>query len=131
MASDWLPGVQRRVSLVDWNSATLDFGSAGTWSTGSLDIRGVSYVGIIPPGSWSASNLSFIVSAVGGTLATNWQRLLDINGTELTYALGTTPNYALALADALRPWPYFRLTSGSNASYTVQNAARTFTVLFG
>jgi len=131
MASDWLPGVQRRVSLVDWNTATLAFGSGGTWTTGSLDIRGVSRVGIIPPGSWSTSNLSFLVSAVGGTDAANWSRLLDINGTEMTFALGTTPNYALNLWGSLRPWAYFRLSSGSNASYTAQNAARSFTVLFG
>lgn len=89
----------------------------GQTTSGAIDARGLSQIGLVMPSAFTGTTISFNVSADGAT----YQALYDATNTLVSVTVAASRSYALP--STLLAWPYFKIVSGS-----AEAAARTLTI---
>ncbi len=91
-----------------------------------IDLTDTTLVGLIMPAVWTTAALNIGVSVDG----TNWLVGYDAFGSAANSIASPVVNGAYALdANALLPWRFVRLRSGTAASPVNQGANRVFTLI--
>lgn len=101
---------------------TLSFTSGTTQSPVSTvaDIRTAEWHGLMGSTAFSSSQITFAVSPTSSSDGT-FVDLYSTASTQISITVSTAASQGYALPDALKPWPFMRLVSGS----TGEAAART------
>ncbi len=100
------------------NARTVTIANAGQTS-GALDVREATILGLITPAALTGTALTFNVSMDSGTFVP----LYDSTGTLVSLTVGTSRGFALDPSTFL-PWRYVQVVSG-----TAEGAARTITLI--
>jgi hypothetical protein len=102
----------------------------GASQSDAVDLSSNTVAGLLMPAAWTTAALTFLVcDTEGGT----YQPLYNDSGTEVAVAsAGVVADRAIALAaikDAIAPWRWLKLRSGTAASPVNQGAARTIKII--
>jgi hypothetical protein len=110
-----LSGTRTNMPIRFGEVLSFTIGAANTTS-GTVDIRGHTFLGLRIPASFTGTQLTFEVSAD----AANWNGLYDITGAQVV--LPVVQGRAYDLPGEVSAWPYFRVvssaTEGSNRILT-------------
>lgn len=95
--------------------------TAGSTLSGSINLGGLRFFGIVMPVDWTPANLTFQTSPDAGA---TWFDMLDQNGNELLVASAPGTYIALNTPFQFASMPYLKIRSGTSALPVAQASDR-------